>query len=188
MKAFLQRTGALVVLLLSLSWLCRAPDWEPLIAFIVALLGYLGLDYWHLHRNLSSHDIELAERFLNLIPPDSETVDLLRNQDFGSLFHYSSIKPLFTLHDTWKGVAYQFDDKKIEKAKLTFFLKLATFVPMLANETWPHDKNPELVTMDFKDWNNPPEKIAIRNRLNELGSELLDEYEKFVRVIRSKKQ
>lgn len=42
--------------------------------------------------------------------------------------------------------------------------------------------------MDFHDWDNPPERIAIRDQLNQLGSELLKEYENFVRVIRANKK
>jgi hypothetical protein len=188
MNLFLKRSSTLVILLLSLTWLCRAPGWDSLIAFIGALVAYLGLDLWQTGRNVSSHDRELADRLLRLLPPESPTTYLLRSHDLAVPFQYSSIKPLFELHDTWKGVGYEFDDKKLEKARKTLFAKLAEFVPMLAGETWPHERNPELVTMDFKDWDNPPEKIAIRNRLNTLGTEFLNEYGDFVRVIRSKRK
>ncbi len=188
MKSFQQRSGALIILLLSLTWLCRAPDWESLIAFIAALLGYIGSDLWQTARDISGHDRELADRFLELMPPDSPTTYFLRAHDVAVPFEYSNIKPLFRLHDTWKGVGYEFDDKKLDNARASFFSNLGEYVPMLASESWPHERNSALVTMDFRDWDNPPEKIAIRNRLNQLGSELLREYEKFIRVIRAKRK
>jgi hypothetical protein len=159
-----------------------------LIAFIAAFLGYLGLDLWQTVREISAHDRDLADRFVAIMPPDSPTTYLLRTHDVAVPFDYSSLKPLFMLHDTWKGVGYEFEDKKLEKARVAFFSKLGEYVPLIAGETWPHEKNPDLVTMGFHDWDNPPAKIAVRDRLNQLGSELLTEYENFIRVIRAKRK
>lgn len=185
MRSFLQRVGALLILLLSLTWLCRAPDWEPLIACLVALFGYLGLDFWHTVKGrISSHDKQLAEQFLTLVPPDSSTISFLRSHDIAVPFPYSVVEPLFRLHDTWKGIAYEFEDKKLERAKGVFFDKLKEYVPIVAWETWPHDRNSQMNTMDFHDWDNPPEKVAVRDRMNKLGSEVLAEYENYVRLLR----
>jgi hypothetical protein len=188
MKSFLQRIAALIIVLLSLVWLCRAPDWEPMIAFVTALTAYLGLDFWQTVRGISAHDRELVERFLKLLPPDSPTASFLRSHDIAVPFPYTDIQPLFKINDTWKGIAFCFDDKKIEKARKRFFDKLGQYVPMVACETFPHDGNSSLVTMDFKDWDNPPEKIAARDRMNSMSTEVLTEYENLVRIIRNRMQ
>ena len=85
-----------------------------------------------------------------------------------------------------RGVDYEFDDKSLEKAKNQFLASVRSYVRVLINETFTHTGNPAMMTMDFSDWDNPPEKIKARDRLNKLGTDLLMEYERFVRVIRKK--
>jgi hypothetical protein len=186
MKQFITRTGTLAVVLLSLTWLCRDPDWEPLIAFIVALTSYLSFDYWQSAQSLSNHDQDLSSKFQALFTEDSGVIYFLRDHDIAVPFRHDYIRPLFTFHDTWKGVAYEFDDKKLEKSKQEFIDKLKEYVPLVANETYPHRNNPDLNTMDFHDFQNPPEKLEMRDRINRRGNEVHDEYEKFIRIIRSK--
>jgi hypothetical protein len=38
------RIGTVVLMLLSTVWLCRSPDWEPLIATVSAILIYVGTE------------------------------------------------------------------------------------------------------------------------------------------------
>ena len=49
-------------------------------------------------------------------------------------FRHDYIRPLLTFRDTWKGVAYEFDDKKLEKSKQEFIDKLKEYVSLVAGE------------------------------------------------------
>lgn len=186
MRQFLQRSAALVVLLLSLVWLCRSPDWEPLIAFIVALLTYGFLDVWQTFHSISAHDANLIREFRKLFPLNSEVVEFLRDHDMAIHYHHRKTEPILRIHDQWKGVDFEFDDKRLERAKNQFLASARVYVHILITETFTHTGNPSMMTMDFSDWDNAPEKIKARDRLNKLGSELLSHYEGFVRVIRKK--
>lgn len=186
MKPFLRRSAALVILLLSLVWLCRAPDWESLLAFIGALFVYGTLDVWQTFHPISAHDMSLIREFRKLFPPDSEVIEFLRDHDMANPYHHRKTEPILRIHDQWKGVDYEFDDKRLEKAKNKFLGSVTAYVRILINETFTHTMNPAMMTMDFSDWDNPPEKVKARDRLNKLGSDLLSEYEAFVRVLRKK--
>lgn len=186
MKKYLSRVGALIILLLAIAWLCRAPDWEPAIAFFIALTGYLSLDFWQIARGLSRHDKELIQKFRELFSEESGTVSFLREHDIAIPFHNRFMTPVFTFHDTWIGIEFEFDDKQLEDAKVKLKIKVKEYVELVVVETYPHDKNVEITTMDFKDFGNPPEKIQIRDKMNKLGTEVYEEYERFIRVVRSK--
>ena len=186
MKQLWIRIVALIILLLSLTWLCRDPDWEPLLTFVAAFLGYLGLDIWQTFHSISANDRKLFNEFHKLFSKDSGVVEFLRDHDIATTFHRRMTAPLLDFYDDWKGVHYEFDDPTLEKAKKRFMAKVKEYVPILTNETYTHSVNPELRTMDFSDWDNPPERIAIRDRLNLLGSEVLERYEELIRVFRNK--
>ncbi len=66
----------LVLLLLSVVWLSRAPDWEPLIAFLTLLSGYSFQEYKD-YQKLSSkessqkHDRSLYESYEEILPENN---------------------------------------------------------------------------------------------------------------------
>lgn len=185
MTFFIRRTIGLIILMLSLAWLCRVPDWEPAIAFVTTFFAFISLDAWQtLQTRLSTHDQTLISKFRELLPPDSSTLAFLRDHDLAATFHYKIADPLFTLHDCWRTTDYQFDNKSLEKLRETFFTSLKDFISLLVVETSPHRSNPDWMTMDFKDLENDPEKLATRDELNKRSSKLYKDYEMLSRGIR----
>lgn len=73
----LQRCIAFCVVLLTLAWLCRAPDWEPAIAFFVALGVFLFAEY-------------RQEQTPSSPPPFDRIYDTDSAKDF-----YAAIAPLY---------------------------------------------------------------------------------------------
>ena len=183
MKEYLSRVGALVLLLLSLTWLCQAPDWEPAIAFFLALIGYLGLDFWQMFQGLSEHDQKLIRRFHELFSEESGTITFLREHDIAAPFHSSKMTPVRTFDNTWNGIEFEFDDKHLEKAKVKLKEKVREYVSLFMVETYCDNQNVEIITMDFE---NSPEKIKIRDKMNYLSTEVYKKYERFIHVVRSK--
>ena len=171
-------------MLLSLTWLCRDPGWEPLIAFIIALGVHIGWDGWNTFHVISTHDQSLIAKFRQLIPHDSRTIPFLRDADWAIPFNYDRIEPLFRIHDEWKSADYEFDNKSLKNTWNKFRESNDALITLATQATFPHDGNPNLVTMDFSDCNNPPEKIAERNALNDRSSHVYMCYEDLVRLIR----
>lgn len=186
MKQFLIRIGALIGLLISEAWLCRAPDWEPLLAFVTLLIAYIGLDGWQTfwHKELSDHDAKLLSQFRELIPECSPTIDFLRGHDWAVSFECRYIDPLFSIEDGWKTNHFEFDNKILNKALSDFRKANSTLMLLAATLTGRHHANIEVVTMDFNDFENSPQKIKDRDDLNKASTYLYEQYEAFALSIR----
>jgi hypothetical protein len=82
-----------VLLLLSVVWLSRAPDWEPLIAFLTLFFGYLFQDFKGF-RGLTQngkdldYDKALFLKYEELLPEDDFTF-VLNNDLFFNSMRYS---------------------------------------------------------------------------------------------------
>jgi hypothetical protein len=183
-RAFLARTALLITLLLSVVWLCRTPDWEPLIATFTAFCAYLGLDVWKTFIRLSQHDKRLLSAFRELLPSDSRAVVFLRQDDVAVPFKYTALRPLQEFVATWNSADYEFDDRRLEKARNNFYTSLSQFLDMLSIQTYPSDKKLDWQTMDFRDFEDRPEKIEARDTLNGLGTETFEAHQALVRIAR----
>ncbi|HFP0737993.1 TPA: hypothetical protein ACHLB0_003597, partial [Escherichia coli] len=59
-------------------------------------------------------DIKLYERFIDILPPTSLSISLLKDHDFGHSFHGNSLKDIEKLSDKWGHADQHFHDPEIE--------------------------------------------------------------------------
>jgi len=184
MQPYITRIALFIAVLLTLTWLCRAPDWEPLSVFVAALFAYLGHDAWTSLQRINDHDEHLLKRFRLLFPKDSGTISFMREHDFGNIFNNDYMTPLFEYEVSWVGADFMFCNRGIEKKRCSFDKALRHFLKYLAQQTYPHDKKHGWSTMDYKYLHNSPDKEGIRRELNVRATNLVNGYDAFVHHIR----
>jgi hypothetical protein len=184
MQPYITRLGLFTAVLLTLTWLCRAPDWEPLSVFVAALFAYLGHVTWTSLQRITDHEQHLLTRFRLLFPKDSGTIFFLREHDFGDSFNGDYMSPLFEYQGSWVGADFMFCNRGIEKKRCSFDKALRHFLNYLALETYPHDKRPGWFTMDYNELHNSSDKEGIRTELNARATNFVQSYEDFVQHIR----
>ena len=176
----------LALVLLSLTWLCRAPDWEPAISSIVFLSAYLGIEYRSQKKSLTKHDINLMETFRSNFQKESGTLRMLRDHDMAVPFRRENLDPVFNFNETWRGADYEFDDQELESRLKSFKKKCSEYGLYVALNTYPDRVDAKCQTMDYKEKKNTNVREEIREKLNTLGNELHAEYESVVRTFRKK--
>lgn len=186
MKLMITKLTTLALVLLSLTWLCRAPDWEPAISFIVFLSAYLGIEYRSQKKSLTKHDINLMELFRSDFQKESGTLRMLRDHDMAVPFRNENLSPIFNFSETWRGADYEFDDQELESRLKSFKKKCSEYGSYVALNTYRDRVDAKFQTMDYKEKQNRDVREEIREKLNDLGSEFHAEYESVIRTFRKK--
>lgn len=115
---FLKITN-LILLLLSVGWLTRSPDWEPLIAFLTLLFGYLYQEFkddkkHQILESEASHDKSIFHRY-NEILSEKDFLYILNNDLSNNQIHYTdSIRFIFFL-EPMESIAWQYINPRIKR-------------------------------------------------------------------------
>jgi hypothetical protein len=135
---------------------------------------------------LSEHDVKLAEELRRLLPPMSESLHMLREHDFATFVAADLFSPLDRILNVWVGVDFEFDDPEVEKSKTTFKRELKQFIAYSCGELYPHNHNPGLLTMDFNEAFQRPEKHQVREKMNRLARASYNAFEALIRLLRER--
>nr|DAI72884.1 MAG TPA: hypothetical protein [Caudoviricetes sp.] len=135
-------------------------------------------------------DINLYESFIKIIPPQSTSIDLLKNHDFGNSYHENSIKDFEKLSYQW-GYAHQhFHDNEIENKVTELSNEIKEFNYFLAFHSNYLHSGPMLSMLTNRDramdmeWSPQTEKIV--QEANEKGSFIYKIYCDFVLTCKKK--
>ncbi|MCD8558173.1 MAG: hypothetical protein LRY75_04945 [Shewanella xiamenensis] len=142
------------------------------------LLKIVGFDY----KNKRAKDKELLTKFLEVLPPDSGAIEMLRNTDMGDPIFYDNFKPLNLVADAWSGPDKEFQVKKLEKRKLVFIKSLQLFLSEYAKHSALHCEG--VVSIGIRDMEERSEMFEYRDKLNEMASKACANYDNFVREAR----
>ena len=78
-------------------------------------------------------DMNLFEKFIEILPSDGPAVKLLEEHDFGNSHHGKTMKPLEDFVQSWNNVQKQFLDPELEEKRNAFITKSRYFVYTLNN-------------------------------------------------------
>lgn len=132
---------SLLILLMTVGWFFWNPigwtfDWEPLVAFVGALITFLGLDLSQYVDSYKSStqvhpaDMELFEA-LSYLLPSTKVAKFLKEQNFSGSYRGSSIMPLHTFVDEWNNVEHEFIDVELEELRKSLHDATKDFVHTL---------------------------------------------------------
>lgn len=177
------RLSAGIALILSVAWLNGGQitgivEWRATTAFVAAFLAWL---YGCLPEKQapSTHDKQLFERFRASI--DEPTLEFLRQQDFGAVFHLHRVEGMRQIAGTWNGSSFEFDDRVIQKAFSPILDQLKTFNRELAIKTQQISDDAARIPWDYK---NEENCRAQAKELNAAANSLSTKLDKFIPVAR----
>jgi hypothetical protein len=198
-KQFIENLFAVVSLVGTEAWFLKGyfegkPDFEPGIAFIVALGIVIAKD--PIRARLSSknsvrqHDQTLFDELLRVLPTEP-TIRTLKEHDFGGSLNRSSIIPLYEFNATWDSVEKEFIDQELEQGRMALHAAASDLAIEISRRTVP-TRNQDHITVYSESQRaetfgrRPPEVLEDARVLNEMASAFVPNYEAFIRLCRNK--
>ena len=171
----------LVALLVSVAWLSRAPDWEPVVSSLVLLATLIGQEIASIRRSsVDSHDRALFDRFLEEFPSNGSSARFLNEQDIGSSFPRDDLDQLTQFTRDWGNAEHEFHDGELEKVRKKFLEAAKIFRSELSLNIFPIDGG--WFSMDLQDFEDRPEKINKRDEFNKQATEVYEAHQELVRL------
>lgn len=143
---------------------------------ISPLLSMIGYDY----RNKRAKDKELLQKFLEILPSDSDSIRFLKDHDMGDTARFSYFQPLNIINEDWLAADKEFQVSKIEKKKVEFIEKLGEFLDLYATRSSGGLGGTISVGPRHSEWDSEMHEYVAR--LNQLSTEAYQKYEEFVRI------
>lgn len=104
----------------------------------------------------------------------------LREHDIGGPFQSSALEDVNNFIHTWDDAEHEFQHKELEARRKALLKSAQNFREEIATHTFPSNVSGYL-TMDLRDYEDRPEKLAIRKHLNDLATDLYNQHQEFVR-------
>lgn len=143
------------------------------------LLKMVGFDY----KNKRQKDAKLFELLMSELPPQSDSVLLLKDHDMGDSFLYELILPLNYAIEDWESADRVFQVKRLEKSKMDFIILLKGFLSEFAEHCEINENG--YANIGVRDYEERPHVIDYCKNMNNLGTKAYEAYDKFVRLVRS---
>lgn len=143
------------------------------------LLKMIGFDY----KNKRAKDKALIEEFLNLLPSDGGSINMLKDADMGNSLNYQYFGPLNDVTENWYAPDKKFQVRRLESLKLDFLDATQSFLSEYSKRSAMD--TPGFISIGMRDFEDRPEMLEYRDRLNELATTAYKSYEKFVSIARS---
>ncbi|HYD34170.1 MAG TPA: hypothetical protein VEA39_06315 [Methylophilaceae bacterium] len=169
----------LLALLAAVAWLARIPSWEPLITSIALLATFIGQELWPLLKQ-SDKDKLLLDKFQSEFPSNGRSVLFLQGHDIGAPFNSDRLNEIDAFASTWDNAEHEFRNGKLEKQRRKLLNSARIFRADLSLNVFSGSRG--YLTMDLKDYEDRPEKIATRNRLNDLATQVFKDHQELVRL------
>jgi hypothetical protein len=138
------------------------------------LLKMVGFDY----KNKRAKDRVLLSEFLEILPVNGDSIDLLKNHDMGDPVPVEHIRPLNHLSGIWNLPDKEFQVKKLQKLKVKFLDALDIFLNEYSKKSAMDI--PGFLSIGMHDMEGRREMIQYKENLNTLACEAYNYYEEFI--------
>lgn len=150
-----------------------------MIDFLIGpLLKMIGFDY----KNKRAKDKELLDEFLSVLPSDSGSINMLKDQDMGDCIEYRYFRPLNQVAEDWTGPDKEFQVRRLEKSKLEFIGALSSFLSEYSKRSGGEGNG--FISIGMRDYEDRKEMIQYKENLNKLTSAAYKKYVNFVSIAR----
>jgi hypothetical protein len=174
----------LLALLGAVAWLARHPDWEPAITSIALLAALIASEVSGKRREnrnrLSEIDKALFQKFCEELPSDGKSVKFLLLHDLGTSFHDEQLMDIYNFVDCWTNAEYEFQNKRLEEKKKELYRLLNDFIRELAEHSFPSHRE-GWNSLELEDFETRPEKLALRDHLNEMATNAYQAHQDLVK-------
>ena len=186
MYRFLETFFLVATLVGTEAWLLQGyfagkPGWEPAFAFLAALSAILLRDPAKTLFKKSSfqNDQDLFSKFLKDFPSNGASAKFLKEQDIGAPFRSSELEQIDAFANSWNNAEHKFQLRALERKRKSLLVAVEEFRRKLAVNMFP-DNTSGFLTMDLKDLEDRPERLAKREELNKLASNVYEIHQGFI--------
>ncbi len=152
---------------------------EPLVASLGLLGALIGQEVWQVSK-LSKNDSLLFEQFLSEFPSNGRSARFLESHDIGGSFRDDELKELDKFAESWGNADHEFGNKRLEAQRKELLQATEKFRTDLSLNVFAGSHG--FLTMDLKDYEDRPELLATRERLNNLAMEVFKQHQELVRL------
>lgn len=188
MRRFLENLFAVAALVGAEAWFLHGyfsgtPEFEPALAFVTALGVLLGKDPIRsvLKGPAVEHDRELYARFLSDFPSNGRSARFLESHDIGTPFRSDVLTELDRFSESWAGAEHEFISSPLELQRRKLLRRLGDFRKELSLSVFAANTQ-GFLTMDLRDFEDRPEMLAKRERLNQLATDVFAEHQELIRI------
>jgi hypothetical protein len=177
------RVGTGIFLMASVAYLNDGQftgkvDWDAAIFFLTAL-GAWAVSC--IPENISTtHDAKLYNEFCDLM--DSNTLQMLKNQDFGAFFFTQPLSKIHQIAHHWHGVYYEFENPDIQAKFVPLLQQIAIFSATISVMTHSPDGSP--MARLIREGRDENEMRVLAQRVNGDATALHGSIESFIRLAR----
>lgn len=105
-------------------------QWEPIVAFLLALAGLVaaentGLSARQVEQDKKAHpnDIHLFGKFLEVLPSKT-SIEFLKQHDFLLDFKIETLDPLRKFINEWDNAEHEFEDSELEELRKSLITRV----------------------------------------------------------------
>lgn len=162
----------------------RDPSWETFFTAAGFVLVYLGTETFGHYRSekKAAADRELFAQLRRDLPYEG-SIRFLSDHDLRQVFKRSRLDDLYRFVATWTDQGHKFHSWRIERAKEALRVAADEFLDDLSVNTWPQREALEFQEIP-KEWRReqPDRYEEVSGRLNRRATELVQRYEKLIRL------
>jgi hypothetical protein len=178
------RLAGLLALCLTVVWLARAPDWEPLLAVIVALAAQVTQELAVETQRKCARDAALYAEFLAALPFEG-SIQFLSQADFGGLVDALRLSDLERFSRGWTDARHEFLDRRLNTLLEALRASAAEFRGEFTSSVFPYEGGGELIDRDFylvpREW-SARRREAVAQNLRSLGDAVVRAHQELVRA------
>ena len=168
----------LAALLAAVAWLGSQGGWEPAVTSLALLAGFLYQDLAQT-KSGSTHDQKLYEKFLNEFPSNGRSVQFLKNHDMAGSFLAEELEEFDRFTSTWQNAEHEFKNELLGSYLRNLLRKSNEFQNECCGNVF--NNHGSVRTMDINDWEDRPDKLRARDKLNALAEEIYAAHQELVR-------
>lgn len=179
--------GKLVLRLLNLFavlaatvWLVHTHGYDALATFLALLAVQLGQEFAAQPKIRQSHDKLLFDAFLRALPSNGRFLTFLKDQDIGAPFRRNVLDEMYTFLQEWGSAEHEFKNRRLEKQRSKLYGLTKRFSHELSFAIF-QDGN-EFYSMGVNDYEDRPDILVKRDRLNDMATDVYMNHQELVRV------
>ena len=186
LKEQLVKLVFLAALLITGGWVGANPSWDSWGSFFASLAAYGSVEIRQLRKLkalcYNDGDLALFRHFSDLFSPSSGCMQLLKDHDFGGLFHSKRLEPLHEFLVVWNDAPYEFVDRRLERQRKNAYAALDQFMTLLSANVFSDKGNVEWLSMDISNRPLTKELLNRKDKINTLASSAYLELQELIRL------
>lgn len=173
-----------IILMVSVAWLARAPSWEPLVTTLILFAALVAQEIAATQRPRVNPDVTLLEDFLKGLPSEG-SISFIKDFDFHGAFRRVDLDRLYDFRYQWDKPEREFRDRGLDKKRKELLQAIEAFTQLIGQHTSPQTAHVNSLSPTIQR-DNPEEFARIGDEINSAADVVIERHTNLVRVGRKK--